>query len=83
MSETEVNSLLSSLRILELEKALAYEAAVVAAQVLDVKALGKNRRAHVERAIERMQVMALGGYAYVDKPFYDHELNRLKREKQP
>lgn len=44
----------------ELREALAYEARVVEAQTLDVAALGKGRRRHLEQAVERMRAVALG-----------------------
>lgn len=43
-----------------LRRALAYEASVVEAQTMDVKALGIGRRGHLEDSIERMQLAALG-----------------------
>lgn len=46
--------------IYALRRALAYEARVVEAQTLDISRLGKNRREHLERAIERMQHAARG-----------------------
>jgi hypothetical protein len=44
----------------ELRRTLAYEARVVEAQTLDVKALGKGRRAILEQEVERMRAVALG-----------------------
>lgn len=55
---SEVSDLLDE--VFRLRRALAYEARVVEAQTLDLKALGKGRRGHLEDCIERMQLAALG-----------------------
>lgn len=62
----EVSDLLDE--VFRLRRALAYEALVVEAQTLDVKALGKGRREELEASIERMQLAALGDstLAYAD-----------------
>ena len=43
-----------------LRRAMAFEARVVEAHPLDLRALGKNRRHQLERAVERMRGAARG-----------------------
>ena len=72
-------------RVEDLEAVCAYEARVVEAQTMDVKALSEKRRTIVERSIGRLRTAALGpvdqrDYASSFKGLY-HELRCLQRER--
>jgi hypothetical protein len=73
------------LRILveHLRAAMAYEARVVEAQTLDVKALGKGRRRVLAEQVQRMRRVALG--APHDKRWssgFRTELSELERRER-
>lgn len=67
--------------VFALRRALAYESRVIAAQTLDVKALGKGRREQVEQSVERMAQAAKGdvvrGYAGTSRRSFESAIDEV------